>query len=236
MDTIESSVPAGNEGATLPQDTTAIDTQTATTPDAVSAPEGHEAGQSTEETLLAGKYKSPQELEKAYKELEGKIGSLGQKASVADLLEEKYGVTPQQLQDIVAQQEQARQQAQYEANPGAYAFQEVQSLKQQLALQAETAQLDAFIKENPDYAPFRDDIQEFAFLPKYHNTSYEDIAKEKFGKAIAQGQQSAYKKIETKQMSQMTPTAGVAQKKFSVEDMRGMTAAELEAILPHSGN
>lgn len=234
MDTVENTgVPVGGEGATSSQDTTPqVSTQPVETPNAVSAPEGMEAVTQTE-ALLAGKYKSPQELEKAYKELEGKIGSLGQKASVADLIQEKYGISPDQLQNVIAQQEQEKMQAEYEANPGAFAYQEVQSLKQQLALQAEEKQLDGFISQNPEYSPFRDKILNLG-LRLETNKSYEDIASEYFGQAIAKGQQDAYKRIETKVNTQATSVSSVPQRQLGVEDYKNMSVAEMEALLPHA--
>lgn len=234
MDTVENTgVPVGGEGATSSQDTTPqVNTQTAETPGVVSANEGQPA-ESAQDALLAGKYKSPQELEKAYKELEGKLGTLGQKASVADLIEQKYGVSPDQLQSIIDQQEQARMQAEYEANPGAFAYQEVQSLKQQLALQAEEKQLDGFLSQNPEFTPFRDKILNLG-LNLETSKSYEDIASEYFGQAIATGQQSAYNKIVNKQNTQATSVSSVPQRQIGVDDMKSMSVAELEAILPRA--
>src|SRR6185312_258561 len=56
--------------------------------------EGHsgEPAEQTPEQLLAGKYKSAEELEKAYKSLESKLGQLGEeKASYEAQLEDLYG-------------------------------------------------------------------------------------------------------------------------------------------------
>ena len=235
MDTIETEVPAGSDDVTSSPDTTEqADTQTVEPTQTLDGGGEAETGQ-TDAPLLAGKYKTSQDLEKAYKELEGKLGDLGQKATVADLLQSTYGVTPDQVQELINRQAQEKAQAEYEANPGAYAYQEVQQLKAQLAFQEESAKLDSFIKENPEYQEFRDDIQEFGFLPKYQNMSYEDIAREKFGKAIAQGQQSAYKKIETKKNTQTTSVSqGNTRQKMTLDDMNNMTSEELEAILPRN--
>jgi len=65
--------------------------------------------------------------------------------------------------------------------------------------------------------------------------SYADIANEYFGSARAQGQQDAYKKIDTKIMTQATGASQAPPKgKFTEEDMERMSVAELEAILPHA--
>ena len=97
MDTIEEPVePAGSDDVTSSPDTSVADTQPSETSENVDGATDVDGG--TPEVLLAGKYKSPEDLEKAYKELEGKLGTLGQKASVADLIQEKYGMTPDQFQ------------------------------------------------------------------------------------------------------------------------------------------
>ena len=116
------------------------------------------------------------------------------------------------------------------------AFQEVQSLKQQLALQAEQKELDSFLssEEGKPYQGFKDKILHLG-LNLERGKSYGDIARDYFGQAIAQGQQSAYKKIDTKVMTQATGASQSAPKgKFTDDDLDRMTAAELEAILPHA--
>ena len=81
MDTIEPTAePVGSDGATSSPETPAkVDTQTAT-PEAAVSDGGSDQAAEASEPLFAGKYKSPADLEHAYKELEGKLGSLGQKA------------------------------------------------------------------------------------------------------------------------------------------------------------
>lgn len=232
-DTIETNgTPAGGEGATSSQDTVSqVDTQPVTNEPSVSDGSQEEAG---EATLLAGKYKSPEELEKAYKELEGKLGDLGQKASIADLLQEKYKVTPEQLKaQIEAEEIEARRQR-YAGNPLAPIVEEVQALKGQLALQNEEKELDKFLAENPDYQPYRDKILKLG-LSSEQNKSYEEIAREWFGESRAQGQKDAYKKIETKKSTQVTGVSRQEGKRsLSLEDLSNMSVEELEKVLPHA--
>lgn len=235
MDTIEQNVePVGEAGATASPDTSTNDTQPAESTDSVSDGEVVEAGEAPE--LLAGKYKSPQELEKAYKALEGKLGEVGQKAELANLLEKQTGMTHQQIKDYIANQERQQMEQQIRENPGMAAFQEVQSLKGQLALQQEEKELDSFLQseEGKAYAPFKDKIFKLG-LNLEKDKSYEDIAKEYFGQSRAQGQQDAYRKIEQKQTTQATGASQAAPKsRLTPEEMDKMTAAELEAILPHA--
>lgn len=232
MDTIENAEPVGEAGATVSPDTSSqVDTQPAEPSDAVSAPEGAEAEQP--EALLAGKYKSAEELEKAYLEAQKKISEQGQKAKVADLIQEKYGMTPEQFQATIDAEEQARLEQEYATNPGGAALREVQTLKQELALRDEEKELDSFLSKNPEYAPQRDKILKLG-LNLEKDKSYEEIAREYFGTTRAQGQQDAYKKIDAKKMTQMTGTVSAPTKRLSDSDLAAMSASEMEKFLPHA--
>lgn len=230
MDTVETTEPAGSDGATSSPDTSQVDTQTAE-PTEPSAGEVGEAEQT--ETLLAGKYKNVEELEKAHKELEGKLGSLGQKAKVADLIQEKYGMTPDQLQQTIEAEEQARMAQQYQANPGAFAVQKVQELEAKLALQAEEKELDSFLSKNPEYEANREQIFKLG-LHLEKDKTYEEIAREYFGETRAQGQQDAYKKIEMKTKTQATGTKSTPSRGFTEAEKDAMSSEELAKILPHA--
>ena len=234
MDTIENETPVGSDGATPSPDTDSNDTQPIESTDSFSEGNVDEVGEAP--TLLAGKYKSPEELEKAYNELQGKLGEQGRKAELANLLEQQTGMNAEQIRDYLTQQQSLQYQQQVQENPGMAAFQEVQSLKQQLALQAEQKELDSFLssEEGKPYQGFKDKILNLG-LNLERGKSYGDIARDYFGQAIAQGQQSAYKKIDTKVMTQTTGASQSAPKgKFTDDDLDRMTAAELEAILPHA--
>lgn len=235
MDTIENTnAPVGAEGATSSQDTALqVDTQPSEAEEVVSDNQSGEEGEQAPETLLAGKYKNAQELEKAYKELERSVGQASQKAALVNKLEKTTGMSSQQIADFLNQQEQERLTQQYQENPTAYTMQKIQELESKLSLQNEERELDKFLETNPDYKPFRDKILKLA-LTSETDKGYEDIAKEWFGETRAQGQQDAYKKIETKKMTQTTGSQSAPQKKFSAEDMKNMSVAELEAILPHA--
>lgn len=234
MDTFNETEPVGGEDVTSPQDTSAVETQPTNPEEVVDVNQSGEVEEAPE--LLAGKYKNPKELEKAYQELQHKLGEVGQKAELANLMEKSTGMTHQQIKDYLANQEQQRMAAQVQANPGAYAYQEVQSLKQQIALQNEEKELDSFLQseEGKAYAPFKDKIFKLG-LNLEQDKPYSDIAREYFGEPRSQGQQDAYKKIETKKMTQATSVSQAPPKgKLTLEDMRSMSVKELEAVLPHA--
>ena len=232
MDTLEEPIePAGSDDVTSSPDTSVAETQPSEPSENVDG--GTEAEEGAPEVLLAGKYKSPEDLEKAYKDLESKLGTLGQRAKVADAIQEKYGMTPEQFQATLEAEEQARLEQEYATNPAGYALREVQELKSQLALRDEERELDSFLSKNPEYAPQRDKILKLG-LNLEKDKTYEEIASEYFGSTRAQGQQDAYKKIEAKKMTQTTGTLSAPQKRLSDADFENMTAAEMEAILPHA--
>jgi hypothetical protein len=230
MDTIEQE-PVGEAEFTPSPDTSTDNTQPEETSEESTANEG-EAGEA-EVTLLAGKYKTPEELEKAYSELQGKLGEQSQKAELANILEKQTGMNAQQIRDYLSQQEQAQLEQRIKEDPSGYALQEVQTLKAQLALKEEQAELDGFLASNPEYAPFKDKILNLG-LNLERDKSYADIANEYFGQARAQGQQDAYKKIETKTQSQTTGVKSAPNRTLTDEDFKNMSVAEMEAILPHA--
>ena len=232
MDTNEIIEPVGGEDVSSSQDTS----QDVAQP--VESVEGHdeakteEAGEATE--LLAGKYKNPQELEKAYTELQTKLGEVGQKAELANLMERQTGMSHQQIKDYIANQEMQELNQQYQDNPVPYLANELQQLKGQLAMQNEEKELDKFLssEEGKAYTPFKDKILKLG-LNLEKDKSYDEIAKEYFGESRAQGQQDAYKKIDIKQSTQATGASQSAPAgKLSPEDMDKMTASELEKVLP----
>jgi hypothetical protein len=230
MDTIENTeAPAGDEGATSSLDTASqVDTQPSETEPIVS----DEKTVEEEKALLAGKYKTPEELEKGYKELESKLGRRDEHSELVKMLEEQSGMSPSQIKDYIAKQKAQALQAQYQANPELYTAQKIQELEGKIALQAEERELDKFLEKNPGYSPHREKILKLG-LNLEKDKTYDEIAREYFGEARAQGQQDAYKKIETKNMTQATSASQAAPKsRLTEEDMDKMSAAELEAVLP----
>ena len=233
MDTIETNEPVGVEGATSSQDTSSNDTQPTESTDSVSDSNVEEVEEAPE--LLAGKYRTQEELIKAHQELEKKLGEQGQKAELANLLEKQTGMNASQIKEFLSRQQQEQLMQQYQNNPVPYLAGEVEALKSQIALQNEEKELNAFLssEEGKPYADFKDKIFNLG-LNLEKDKSYAEIAKEYFGQSRAQGQQDAYKKIEKKIMTQATGAKSAPQKRFTAEDMANMSSSELEAILPHA--
>lgn len=237
--------PSGEAGATASQgQSDATETQLAEGTDeisqGVSDAQGMEDGQEASEASNPWdndpkfKGKSAEDIYTAYREQEKVVGQVSQKAEIANLLEEKYGITPEQLKEQIEQQEYQERQERYAGNPLAPVLDEVKQLKnivlrqeQEKALQAEEKELDNFLKDNPDYQPFKDKILKLGLLDENHNRSYEELANEWFGQSRAQGQQDAYKKIETKKLTQATKPTSAPKKRITIEDMETMPIEDL---------
>jgi len=252
MDNIEqSSGPVGAEGATSSQDNSADDTQAVESSEETS--QGVSDVQEAEQEAVQApnpwdtdprfKGKTPDEMFKIVQEVDRYKGTLGRKAKIADLIEQKYGITPEQLEAQIEQQEVARQKQLYANNPLAPIVDEVQQLKQKIAqqeqkeaLQLQEKELDKFLKDNPDYTGSRDKILKLALTPGIgfnpetgEETSFEDLANEWIGTVRAQGQQDAYKKIDVKKQTQQTQPSSAPSRKVSQEDLETMPIEDLRA-------
>lgn len=181
------------------------------------------------------KGKEAKDIWKAYQEAQGLMTKTSQKAKIADLLEQKYGISPDKLTKIIEQREADDKQRQIAENPVAHLGEEVMNIKQQLALEKEQLELEKFIAS--DTGKQFDGVKEKIFRaamtdPEYAEMSYEDIANDLYGGVIKNARQEAYQKIETKQSTQSTGVSRAEAKEITLDDMKNMSSAELEAILP----
>ncbi len=181
------------------------------------------------------KGKTPVDIYKAYQEAEKQLGTLGKKAEIANLIEEKYGVSPEELKSRIEDMAQQSQDEYYKSNPESYLQDRLSRQEREIALMKEEKELESFLRANPDYEPFKDKLMRIA-LSAERDKTYEDIAKDYFGGAIAQGQQSAYKKIDEKKQTQTSPTGSKEAVKPSLDDINKLPPEEamkvLETILP----
>ncbi len=236
-------VPVEAAGATAAQGQTEVVTHP-TTPEAGSSatmPTGVEGSDNStpswsSDPRFAGK--SPEDVYKSYRELETKLGNhkaIEEKAQLADLLQERLGITPNEVQDYIARQEQEeaeQRQREIEENPGLAALQEVESLKDRLALEQEKASLGSFIGAHPELAPMKAQLFKLALTAERNsNLSYEGIYEKYYGEAMKIAGAQAYQKIgEKQQMASTTPSSADVQKP-KLEDL---SVAEMEKILPHA--
>lgn len=178
------------------------------------------------------KGKSAEDIYQAYQEVEKSKGELANKAEIANLIEEKYGLTPEQFKERIEAQEQEAQEQEIGQDPTGYLTGQMQRQQNELALLKEEKNLDNFLNENPDYKPFKEKIMKLAFGVE-QDKSYEDIAKEYFGEAIKTGEQSAYNQIDKKKKTQATGVSSAEE--GAKPDLSDMTVAEMEKVLPHAG-
>lgn len=244
MDNIENSSPLGDADVTASQGQLEDNTQT---PEAEDVSSNEETNQAEGEQVSNPwdndpkfKGKSSEDIYQAYQESQKVIGQNSQKAEVANLIEKKYGLTPEEFKaKIEAQDEQARQER-YEADPQAEMKDKMQNLEntvarqeQQAAYSAEEQVLDKFLasEEGKAYAPFKEKIFKLA-LGSEQEQSYEDIAREWFGESRSQGQNDAYNKIETKKMTQATGVSNKAPAgKPTLEQLKGLSSEEQAQLL-----
>lgn len=241
MDNIETTEPTGVEDVTPSLDNSATDTQPTNTETVAteSAEEGIASNPWDNDPRFKGK--TSEDIFKAYREIEKSNGQLSQKAQIANLLEEKYGVTPDQLKAQIEQQELQQKQELYANNPLAPLMDEVSELKAyKQAQEAEKAlagvnkELDSFIKENPGYEAHRDKILKLALTPGIgydpqlgSETAISDIANEWIGSIRAQGQQDAATKIEAKILNKPTGASKSDQKqKVGYEALKDLPLSE----------
>jgi hypothetical protein len=195
------------------------------------------------------KGKTSEDIYKAYKESEKLTGQLSQKAQIANLIQEKYGITPEQLKAQIEQQEAQQRQQYYANNPLApvldkvsYLEQRLQQQEQEKAMASVEKEIDSFLKDNPVYEGSRDKIQKLALTPNIgfnletgEEVPIDELAREWIGESRAQGQQDAYNKIEKKVLTQATSASQTAPRgRITEDDLANMSAAEMEAILPHA--
>ena len=253
MDNIEqSSSPSGEADVTASQgQLDATDTQTEETSQPVDGGVEAESGQASNPWDNDPKFKgkAPEDIYKAYKESEKLSGQLSQKAQIANLIEEKYGVTPEQLKAQIENLEAEKKQQYYANNPLAPVLDEVNQLKQivqrqeqEKALAGVEKEIDSYIKENPAYSAQRDKIMKLALTPNIgfnpatgEEVPIAELAREWIGEIRAQGQQDAYNKIENKIQTQTTGLSkGGPKPKITLEEMQKMSVEELRQILPHA--
>ena len=144
MDNIETTEPIGGEGATSSQDNSAIDTQPVESTDSVSDGNVVETGEALTpwENDPRFKGKSEEERYKSYRELESKLGQREENLDLVKELERTTNMNANQIKEALAQQQYAQYQQTVQENPGLAAFQEVQQLKSQIALQKEEQELN----------------------------------------------------------------------------------------------
>lgn len=189
-----------------PEATSEASTQVEETPEAAPVQETDvNATDTVEEALLAGKYKSPEELEKAYKELESKYGQTSsEKAELSRILNEAFLSPEPQVPQVQANDDLGEYE---ESNP---LQREVEQLKQVSAVQsfiiahpdADAAAMQQVLNNDPivKQIPSAEAKLEYALLRSQNMSQQKAIAEAK--KTAAQATQT---KIVEKQAAQVEP-------------------------------
>lgn len=177
------------------------------------------------------KGKTPDQMYEIVREADKYKGQLSQKAKVADMLSQQFGLTPERMEEIAQQRAYDAQQQQIQADPISAVYNELQEVKTQLVIKEEDSKLNSFLAEQPQYADFREEIKNLGFTVDRDKT-WAEIADKYFGRAIVKGQEAAYKQLNVKQNTQATSVSrGDINRSVTLDEMQNMSAAELEAIL-----
>lgn len=179
------------------------------------------------------KGKTAEDMFKIVQEADKYKGALSQKAKIADMLSAELGLTPDKIAEVISQRQNAQQQQYLQQNPLAAFQQELSEVKHQLIIEKEDGKLDQFLQAKPEFSEFRDEIRNLGYSVE-RDKGWDQIADKYFGRAIVKGQESAYKKIDTKTKTQAAGVSrGEPKTTFSIDELKNMSASEMEKVLPH---
>ena len=185
----------------------------------VSSPEGTtgETAAQKAERLYAGKYKSAEELEIAYKNVESKVGqksyaeTIGQKVvevtgyTIKDL--EEAGYSPEQIVQAIYTTKPADETPKPELKPQ----QSLDSIKRNVE-DSKVERLEwrmsikDFVSENPLAKEFLDEINDFHSMPLYKDWTPEQIFNSKLKKFVSKGEQTVRAKESEKERASLSIT------------------------------
>lgn len=221
----------------------------------VSSPEGTagETAAQKQERIYAGKYKSAEDLEIAYKNIEAKVGNksyaetIGQKVveatgyTIKDL--EDAGYTPEQIVQAVYTTKPAVDSVTPETKPlQASSLENVRRTVEDSKLERLEWKMGVkdFTSENPLAKEFLDEINDYHAMPQYKDWTPEQIFNSKLKKFVSKGEQAVRAKESEKERATLsvthaappTPKAGQAelerfQKTRHLDDATGFIASWL---------
>jgi len=167
----------------------------------------------TEAKMYAGKFKTAEDLEKSYKELESKVGqkgyaeSLGQRVveatgySVTDL--ESAGYTPEQIvQAVVSWQDNGKQTEMTKASPKEEISQRVEDSRYE-KLEWEMKLRD-FFSENPEAKQFKEEMNDFHSMSQYKGMDPQDLFGSKLSKFVTKGEENVQARQSEKEKASLS--------------------------------
>ena len=217
---------------TASTETTADDTQ-------VGSQEGTDdstdSGAKAQPKVYAGKFKSTEELETAYKNAESKIGqktyaeTLGQRVvestgySIREL--EEAGYTPDQIVQAVIASKTGTEEVTLPPEPKHNPFEAIKKTVEETKVERLEWKMEVkdFVLENPEAKEFLEDINEFHSMPQYRGMSPADIFNNKLKKFVQKSEQVVQAKQSEKERASISinhnpapvsKPAADAQKKF----------------------
>jgi len=116
----ETAIPVGGEDVTSSQgEIDAVETQAADTEQTFDGGIQDETDSINNPWDIDERFKgkAPEDIWKSYTELEKMKGNLSQKAEVANLIEEQFGLTPEEFKNAISQQQAQEQQQLMQEDP-----------------------------------------------------------------------------------------------------------------------
>lgn len=178
----------------------------------VESPQVSDAQPTEAEKVYAGKYKSVDELEKAHKGLESKIGKKTYSEQIGEQVLSATGYTVDQLQAAgytPAQIAQALLNSEKEQAPQPYLSTDLikKSVEESRVERLEfDINMKEFFEENPEAKEFKEEIKEYHSMPAYRGMSPEEIYESKLKKFVKKGMQVTMKKQSEKERASLNIT------------------------------
>ena len=186
----------------------------------------------TAETLLAGKYKSPEELERAYKEAERKISELGEKAKKAELVDrvvEKYKEFGYSEDEALAEFDKIAE-AQPDTGFDTDEDAKLKKLEREILLTKREIEISKFISEKPEAKHFENELKEL--VAKYPRTSVDDLYDRFLGKAFQVAKELSSKAREVKEeTSSKTSSVKTGGRALTPEEIKKLPIEEQRKII-----
>jgi len=164
--------------------------------------------------VYAGKFKSVDDLEKSYKEVETKIGKktyseqIGEQVLAAtgytvDQLQ-NAGYTPAQIAQALMNQDQVQSQQAQTTQSYSSADMLKKSVEESRVERLEfNLSMKEFFEETPEAKDFQDEIREYHSMPAYRGMSPAEIYETKLKKFVKKGMQATLKKQSEKERASL---------------------------------
>jgi len=187
---------------------------------------------------LAGKYKSVEELEKAYKEAEKKISELGseasrlrQKSALIDKVVEKYKEFGYSEEEALGELEKISEIAPEEfSSTEDMTERKLKKFERELLLTKREIEISKFLEKQPEAKHFEGELKEL--VARYPDSSVDEIYHRFFGKAFQLAKELSSKEREIKEEnSAKTSSVRTGGRTLTPEEIKKLPLEEQRKII-----